>query len=76
MSIICPWQIIPFPRNPLYIYLVLIPQNLKIVKFLKELILSSSQRKIQAQNKRLEKELNELKRMEKEQLTRRKKISK
>ena len=40
-----------------------------IIKFLKEIILSSKQKNIQAQNERLEQELIELKRLEKEQIS-------
>ncbi|OUR97725.1 hypothetical protein A9Q86_16060 [Flavobacteriales bacterium 33_180_T64] len=47
---------------------------MNIIKFLKEVFMSSTHKKIQAQNKRLEQELNELKKLEKEQLTKGEKL--
>ena len=46
---------------------------MNIIKSLKEVFISSAQKKIQAQNKRLEQELIELKQLEKKQLFKRKK---
>ena len=49
---------------------------MNIIKFLKEIILSSKEKNIQVQNKRLEQELIELKRLEKEQINEYKKTLK
>ncbi len=53
----------------------LIQQIVKFIKYLRTIIFSATHKKVEKQNIRLEQELNELKRLEKEQLTNRKKTS-